>query len=179
MESLPLVLLVQDTTDLDFSHRHKMSGLGAIGDGNGRGMYLQTVLALDPDSREVLGCAYQRPFMRIPAPSGETRAQRRKREKETDVWHQCAQQIGSSSASSLQVHVADRGSDIFGIRLIFLLGMGTRPVPPRCLCRGCIVSCCHLAMILVSTNFLPCPSGSFACGKKSRPKEKSRSNGSC
>jgi Transposase DNA-binding len=67
MESLPLVLLVQETTDLDFSHRRKMSGLGESGDGNGRGMYLQTVLAVEPDSREVLGCAYQRPFMRIPA----------------------------------------------------------------------------------------------------------------
>src|SRR5215471_12655327 len=30
MESLPRVLLVQDTTDLDFSHRGKMSGLGEI-----------------------------------------------------------------------------------------------------------------------------------------------------
>jgi hypothetical protein len=113
MESLPLVLLVQDTTDLDFSHRRKMSGLGEIGDGNGRGMDLQTVLAVEPESREVLGCAYQRPFIRIPAPKGETRAQRRKRAKETDVWHQCAQQIGSSSASSMWVHVADRGADIF------------------------------------------------------------------
>jgi hypothetical protein len=113
MESLPVVLLVQDTTDLDFSPRRKMSGLGEIGDGNGRGVYLQTVLAVEPDSREVLGCAYQRPFIRIPAPKGETRAQRRKREKETDVWHHCAQQIGPSSASSLRVHVADRGADIF------------------------------------------------------------------
>jgi Transposase DNA-binding/Transposase DDE domain len=113
MEGLPLVLLVQDTTDLDFSHRRKMSGLGEIGDGNGRGMYLQTVLAIDPDSREVLGCAYQHPFIRIPAPKGETRAQRRKREKETDVWHHCAQQIGPASPSSMRVHVADRGADIF------------------------------------------------------------------
>ena len=40
MDSLPLVLLVQDTTDLDFSHRRKMSGLGEMGDGNGRGWYL-------------------------------------------------------------------------------------------------------------------------------------------
>ena len=62
MESLPLVLLVQDTTDLDLSHRRKMSGLGEIGDGNGRGMYLQTALAVEPDSRKVSGCAYQRPF---------------------------------------------------------------------------------------------------------------------
>ena len=113
MESLPLILLVQDTTDLDFSHRGKMSGLGEIGDGNGRGIYLQTVLAVEPGSREVVGCAYQHPFLRIPAPKGETRAQRRKRAKETDVWHQCAQHIGPSAAASMRVHVADRGADIF------------------------------------------------------------------
>jgi Transposase DNA-binding len=113
MESLPLVLLVQDTTDLDLSHRRKISGLGEIGDGNGRGVYLQTVLAIEPEGREVLGCAYQHPFIRIPAPKGETRAQRRKREKETDVWHHCAQHIGPSPASSRWVHVADRGADIF------------------------------------------------------------------
>src|SRR5215471_9003184 len=52
MEGLPLVLLLQDTTDLDFSHRGKMSGLGEIGDGNGRGVYLQTILAVSPESRE-------------------------------------------------------------------------------------------------------------------------------
>jgi hypothetical protein len=113
MESLPLVLLVQDTTDLDLSHRHQMSGVGEIGGGNGRGVYLQTVLAIEPDSREVLGCAYQHPFIRIPAPKGETRAQRRKRKKETDVWHHCAQHNGASPASSRWVHVADRGADSF------------------------------------------------------------------
>jgi hypothetical protein len=113
MEHLPLVLLVQDTTDLDLSHRGTMSGLGEIGDGNGRGVYLQTILAVAPDRREVLGCAYQRPFLRVPAPKGETRAQRRKRAKETDIWHQCAQHLGASVAANMRVHVADRGADIF------------------------------------------------------------------
>jgi hypothetical protein len=69
----------------------------------------------------VLGCAYQRPFLRIPAPKGETRAQRRKREKETDVWQQCARQLGPSSSASIRVHVADRGADIFE----FLQGCGS------------------------------------------------------
>jgi Transposase DNA-binding/Transposase Tn5 dimerisation domain len=113
MESQPLVLLVQDTTDLDFSHRRKMSGLGEIGDGKGRGMYLQTVLAVEPDSREVLGCAYQHPFMRIPAPKGETRTQRRQRRKETDIWKECVEAIGPSTSSSVRVHIGDRGADIF------------------------------------------------------------------
>jgi hypothetical protein len=57
MESVPLVLLAQDTTDRDCSHRRKMSGLGEMGDGHGRGWYLHTVLAVEAGSREVLGCA--------------------------------------------------------------------------------------------------------------------------
>jgi len=89
MERLPLILLVQDTTDLDLSHRGKMSGLGEIGDGNGRGVYLQTILAVAPESREVLLCAYQRPFIRVAAPKGETWAQRRKRAKESAIWYHC------------------------------------------------------------------------------------------
>jgi Transposase DNA-binding len=87
MDSLPLVLLVQDTTDLDFAHRRKMSGLGEIGDGNGRGWYLQTVLAVEPGSREVLGCASQHPFIRIPAPTGETRTQRRVQPADERIAH--------------------------------------------------------------------------------------------
>lgn len=113
METLPVVLLVQDTTDLDYTHHPKTSGLGPIGDDRGRGLLLQTVLAIDPATHQVLGCAHQEPFVRQSAPKGETRAQRRKRSKETDVWSRCVQAIGPSRSSSLFVHVADRGADIF------------------------------------------------------------------
>src|SRR5690349_18877082 len=69
--SLPVVLLVQDTTDIDLSHRHKISGVGQIGNERGRGFFLQTVLAVHPQRREVLGCIAQEPFVRVPAPEGE------------------------------------------------------------------------------------------------------------
>ncbi len=113
METLPVVLLVQGTTDLDYTHHPKTSGLGPIGDDRGRGLLLQTVLAIDPAKHQVLGCAHQEPFLRQPAPKGETRAQRRKRNKETDIWGRCVQVIGPSRSSTLFVHVADRGADIF------------------------------------------------------------------
>ena len=64
METLPVVLLVQDTTDLDDTHHPKTSGLGPIGDDRGRGLLLQTVLAIDPATHQVLGCAHQEPFVR-------------------------------------------------------------------------------------------------------------------
>lgn len=111
METVPVVLLVQDTTELDYTHHPKTSGLGPIGDNRGRGMLLQTVLAIDPATHQVLGCAQQEPFLRQPAPKGETRAQRRKREKEPDVWARCVQVIGPPHSSTLFVHVADRAAD--------------------------------------------------------------------
>ena len=112
--SSPVVLLVQDTTDIDLSHRHKISGVGQIGNERGRGFFVQTVLAVRPETREVLGCMAQEPFVRIPAPKGEQRYQRRKRDKrETDVWMRQVQTIGTPEPGSMWVHVGDRGADMF------------------------------------------------------------------
>jgi hypothetical protein len=112
--SAPVVLLVQDTTDIDLSHRRKISGVGQIGNERGRGFFVQTVLAVRPQTREVLGCMAQEPFVRIPAPQGEQRSQRRKREeRETDVWMRQVQAIGTPESRSMWVHVGDRGADMF------------------------------------------------------------------
>ncbi len=109
-----VVLLVQDTTDIDLSHRHQISGVGQIGNERGRGFFVQTVLAVRPGSREILGCMAQEPFVRTPAPAGEQRHQRRKREsRETDVWMRQVQMIGTPEATSMWVHVGDRGADMF------------------------------------------------------------------
>src|SRR6266581_8702710 len=109
-----VVLLVQDTTDIDLSHRRKISGVGQIGNERGRGFFVQTVLAVRPQSREVLGCMAQEPFVRIPAPDGEQRYQRRKREeRESDVWIRQVHAIGTPAAGSMWVHVGDRGADMF------------------------------------------------------------------
>src|SRR5216683_1231958 len=112
--SAPVVLMVQDTTAIDLSHRRKISGVGQIGNERGRGFFVQTVLAVRPQTREVLGCMAQEPFVRIPAPEGEQRYQRRKREeRETDVWIRQVQTIGTPESGSMWVHVGDRGADMF------------------------------------------------------------------
>jgi hypothetical protein len=112
--SLPVILLVQDTTDIDLSHRHKISGVGQIGNERGRGFFVQTVLAVHPHTGEVLGCIAQEPFVRIPAPEGEQRYQRRKRtERETDIWMRQVHAIGTPDPRGSWVHVGDRGADMF------------------------------------------------------------------
>ncbi len=112
--SFPITLLVQDTTAIDLSHRHKMSGVGQIGNERGRGFFVQTVLAVHPQTREVFGCIAQEPFVRIPAPQGEQRSGRHKRdERETDVWMRQVRAIGTPAQGNIWVHVGDRGADMF------------------------------------------------------------------
>ena len=108
-----VVLLVQDTTGIDLSTHARMAGLGPIGNGNGRGFLLQTVLAVVPETQTVLGCLAQQPFLRVPAPVGEQRYQRRHRApRETDVWMRMVEQIGTFASAGLRVHVGDRGADM-------------------------------------------------------------------
>ncbi len=110
----PVVLLVQDTTEIDLSHRACLSGLGQVGNERGRGFYLQTMLAVLPQSRAVLGCALQEPFVRTPAPASERRSQRRfRQDRETDVWMRLVNQMGSFPSETCIVHVGDRGADMF------------------------------------------------------------------
>ena len=114
IETRSVVLLVQDTTGVDLTHHPKTTGLGQVGNERGRGLYVQTVLAVLPESGEVLGCALQEPFVRTPAPVGETRSQRRQRsERETDVWMRLVTRLGSFPAKTTVVHVGDRGADMF------------------------------------------------------------------
>jgi len=107
------VLLIQDTTDLDYHAHPTTTGLGPIGTGSHQGFLLQTVLAVLPESREVLGIAQQEPFLRQPAPKGETKRQRQERERESQVWERSIQALGSPPTGVQWIHVGDRGSDIF------------------------------------------------------------------
>jgi hypothetical protein len=108
------ILLVQDMTEIHYTHHPHTTGLGPVGKGKGQGYLLQTVLAIDPSTREVLGIAAQEAFLRQPAPVGETSHARDKRqEKETQVWSRQAREIGKAPAECHYIHVGDRGSDLF------------------------------------------------------------------
>jgi hypothetical protein len=107
------VLLIQDTTEVDYHQHPKTTGLGPIGNGNHHGFLLQTVLAVLPTTRDVVGIAHQEPFLRQPAPPKETKQQRLQRERESQVWERSVQAIGSPPEGTRWIHVGDRYSDIF------------------------------------------------------------------
>ncbi len=108
------VLLVQDTTDLNYSKHPKTKGLGPIGRSKkAQGFFVQSVLAVDAQTTEMLGLAYEEPFVRQPAPQGETHAQRLQRDRESLVWERAVQAIGPTLSESQWIHVGDRGADIF------------------------------------------------------------------
>jgi Transposase DNA-binding len=104
------VLLIQDTTEVDYQHHPKTSGLGPIGNGSHQGFLVQSVLALDVASSEVLGVMHQEPFLRQPVPVGETAQEYQQRVHESQVWERAVQSIGPPPPQVQWIHVGDRVS---------------------------------------------------------------------
>jgi hypothetical protein len=108
-----VVLLVQDTTQLDYTNHPATTGLGPIGDNKGRGFLLQTVLAIAAGPQQLLGIAQQEVFTRQPAPEVESRTARVKRARESQAWCRAVEAIGTPPAGTTWVHVGDRFSDFY------------------------------------------------------------------
>jgi hypothetical protein len=111
-----VVLIIQDTTLLDYTTIHSLRGeLGIIGKGHHAHGYLcHNSLAITATSRQVLGLAHQILFRREPAPPGESRAQRRARQgRESRLWTRASHALPAAPDGKLWVEVCDRGADIF------------------------------------------------------------------
>lgn len=106
------VLVVQDTTELDFTGRKNMRGLGPIGNNRGQGLLQHTALAITP-GRELLGVLHQQWSTRINVPEGETHRQRLQRPKKTDCWAQTVAAVGPGPENTRLIHVCDREADCF------------------------------------------------------------------
>src|SRR3989440_7843323 len=107
------VLLIQDTTEVDYQQHPTTTGLGPIGNGSHHGFFLQSVLAVRPEDRQVLGLAHQEPFLRQPVPKGESKRERQQRPRESQVWERSVQAIGVPPSGVQWIHVGDRYSDMF------------------------------------------------------------------
>lgn len=108
----PLVLCVQDTSDIDFTGYAAKQGLGPIGRQKGQGFLQHSALAVLLDGR-LLGVLHQRWQVRVPAPAGEARKQMRLRWRESLFWAEAVEAVGRPPAGTRFVTVTDRTGDDF------------------------------------------------------------------
>ena len=105
----PVVLVAQDTTELDYTGKNDIEGLGTLNYETRRGLYLHSSLAITPE-RLSLGqldsWSWTRPFVDA--------------DKESIRWtegyrrvSECQQQLTEQGAATQLVYVADREGDIY------------------------------------------------------------------
>ena len=106
------VLFIEDTSQIDFTGHHRATGLGPIGDGNGQGFLLHSALAIGTaEVPQVLGLMHQSLDCREPKVEGETRTERKARERESRKWWQTIDAIGAPPEGRCWIHVCDREAD--------------------------------------------------------------------
>ena len=104
------VLVLHDTTELEYTTLKSVDTLGPIGSGKFRRGYLaHNSLAVDPQTREVLGLCNQVLHHRARVTKSETQAQRKKRKsRESRLWIQGTEALPGDPQF---VDVCDRGAD--------------------------------------------------------------------
>ena len=116
-------LLIEDTSELDYSGHLGCEGLGAIGNGRGRGLLLHTTLALRVEAWDlrqrpegiIVGLMNQRCWRRSGPPKRgrESWRQRIQRPRESQRWAALLEQIEPPPAHSHWVFLADREADFY------------------------------------------------------------------
>jgi hypothetical protein len=105
-----VVLCVQDTSTLDYTHHKSKKGLGSIERQNGQGLLQHSVLAVLPNG-QLLGVLNQRWQVRVDAPKKESRKQRRSRWRESLFWAEGVEAVGSAPPGTRFLTVTDRNGD--------------------------------------------------------------------
>lgn len=135
VEAEPLVLAIQDTTELDFTHHPGTSGMGRLkaADSPARGCLVHTVLAVSADGVP-LGHWWQKLWTRDPE-SASTREEWRTRPfdaKESFRWVEGLRAVHATKpAATTVVTIADREADIYEVFA------EPRPTGSELLIRGC------------------------------------------
>jgi Transposase DNA-binding len=109
-----VVLVLHDTTELDYSGLQSITDLGPIGGGLNRGYLCHNSLAFDPQQHEVIGLANQILHRRRHVGRKESvRAKRERRDRESRLWVDGVAAVGPAPDGCCWAHVADRGADSF------------------------------------------------------------------
>jgi hypothetical protein len=108
-----VVLLIHDTTQLDYTGKRSLKNLGQIAKGFHRGYLCHNTLAVKSGG-EVIGLAGQILHLRPRVPKKEERKKRRDRvDRETRLWKRGSEAMGPAPSGRMWVDVCDRGADLF------------------------------------------------------------------
>lgn len=119
LDQIPLVLAVQDTTEVNWSSLKATEGLGPLGNSACRGLFVHSTLAITPD-RVPLGLLAQLVWARDPNDIGKSarRKQRPIREKESWKWLHSLDAVLTARDSCPGTHlvsVGDREADVYDV----------------------------------------------------------------
>jgi hypothetical protein len=117
----PIVLAVQDTTLLDYSHHPATTGLGPLATPTQQGFLAHSTVAFTPD-RVPLGFLAQQTWTRDPATVGKRERRRTLpiSEKESAKWLTSLAAVNTAAAACPQTHfvsVGDREADVYDLFL--------------------------------------------------------------
>jgi hypothetical protein len=112
-----VILFLQDTTEADYTSLEATEGLGHIGNHKNKGIMVHNCLAVrqNKSNPEIIGLANQIVWRRKNKSlnKNETRNDRNKRSRESDIWLKNLKNIGSPKEGCIWVSVGDRANDIF------------------------------------------------------------------
>ncbi len=111
------VLCVQDTTELDYTGKNDIQGLGPLNYESRKGMYLHPTLAVTPE-RVALGVLDAWTWTREPGSLGEDKGERPIEEKESLRWlegYQRVCEVQERVPGTRLVYTGDREADIYEV----------------------------------------------------------------
>lgn len=109
------VLIPQDTTEIDFTGRKNISGMGYLSHENSHGLYLHASLAITPE-RSCLGVIDMQIQTRQMLGISKQRNNKPVEEKESACWlkgYEKANAIAKACPNSIVVSIADREGDMY------------------------------------------------------------------
>jgi hypothetical protein len=117
---VPVVLAVQDTTELDYTSHPATTGLGYLTDTKHRGLLVHSTLAITPE-RLPLGLLAQQVWTRETLGQRATRKTRAITEKESQKWLLSLEAVQAARAACPDTHlisVGDREADVYDLFLV-------------------------------------------------------------
>lgn len=112
-----IVLIAQDTTEIDFTGRKKIEGMGYLSQENSHGFYLHPSIAVTPE-RICLGVIDMQTWTREKLGTREERKKKPIEEKETYCWlkgYEAANAVAKEAKDTIIVNIADREADIYEV----------------------------------------------------------------